>query len=103
MISGPYKSHKAINKTSVDKFHFKCDFIIGSIVNGVREPISFNVGLDKPPDHKINKEPRKKFFEKINKYVLSQIIFYLEDDDKPVDFNGENDILHLSISKNKNL
>ena len=50
----------------------------------------FCFALDKPPGHKIYKEPRIKFFKKINKFVLSHITFYLEDDDrKPFDFNGE--------------
>ena len=68
----------------------KCDCIQGSIVNGIREYILYSFALDKPPGHKIYKEPRVKLFKKINKSVLSHIRFYIEDDDhKPVDFNGE--------------
>ena len=38
---------------------------------------------------KFTKKPRIKLFKKINKSLLSHIIFYLEDEDhKPVDFNG---------------
>ena len=59
-------------------------------MNGVREPILFSFSLDKPPGHKIYKEPKVKLFEKINKSVLSHITFYLEDDDhKQVDFHNE--------------
>ena len=67
----------------------KCNFIQGSIVNGIREPILYSFALNSPPNHKIYKEPRIKLPKKINKSVLSHITFYFEDDDhKPVDFNN---------------
>ena len=90
MIAGSYKSEKPINLTSIDKVHLKGNCIDGSIVNGDREPISYLFVLSSPPGHKIYKEPKVKFFKKVNKSVLSHPTFYLEDDDhKPVDFNGE--------------
>ena len=88
LIAGSYKSDRPINITGIDKIHLKC--IQGSIVNGVREPILFSFALSSPPGHKIFEEPRVKLFKKVNKSVLSHIVFYLEDDDyKPVDFHGE--------------
>ena len=90
IIAGSYKSDKPINITGIDKIHLKCDCIQGSIVNGIREPILYSFALSSPPGHKIYKEPRVKLFKKINKSVLSHIMFYLEDDDhKPVDFHNE--------------
>ena len=90
LIAGSYKSDKPINITGIDKIHLKCDCIQGSIVNGIREPILYSFALSSPPGHKIYKEPRVKLFKKVNKSVLSHIIFYLEDDDhKAVDFNNE--------------
>ena len=87
---GSYKSDKPINITGTDKIHLKCDCIQGSIVNGIREPILYSFGLSSPPGYKMCNEPRVKFFTKINKSVLSQITFYIEDDDhKSVDFNNE--------------
>ena len=87
---GAYKSEKPINITRIDKSHSKCDCFNRSIVNGIREPIPFNTSLDKPPGHKIYKEPRIKVPKQINKSVLSHITFYLKDDDhNEVDFNGE--------------
>ena len=89
-IAGSYKSDRPINITGIDKIHLKADCILGSIVNGIREPILYSFALSSPPGHKIYKEPRVKLFKKINKPVLSHISFYFEDDDhKPVDFNGE--------------
>ena len=65
-------------------------FFEGSFVNGIREPILHGFALDQPPGHKIYKQPRVKLFKEVNESVLSLITFYLEDDDqKPVDFNGE--------------
>ena len=90
LIAGSYKSDKPINITGIDKIHLKCDCIQGSIVNGIREPILYSLTLSSPPGYKIYKEPRVKLLKKINKSVLSHIIFYFEDDEhKPVDFNGE--------------
>ena len=90
LIAGSYISDRPINITGIDKIHFKCDCIQGSIVNGVREPILYSFALSSPPGHKIYKEPRVKLFKIINKSVLSHITFYFEDDDyKTVDFHGE--------------
>ena len=85
-----YKSDRAINILGIDKKHLDCDYIKGSIVNGGRELFLYSFGLDQPPRHEIYKEPRIKLLKKINKYNLSHITFYLEDDDhKIVDFNKE--------------
>ena len=90
MIAGSYKSDKPINITGIDEVHLKCNCINGSIVIGVREPILYSFALSSPPGHKIYKEPRIKLFKKVNRSVLSHIIFYFEDDDyKFVDFNNE--------------
>ena len=90
LIAGSYRSEKPIKIKAIEKIHLKCDCIQGSIVNGIREHILYRFALDKPPDHKIKKEPRNKLFRKLIKPVLSHMMFYLEDDDhKPVDFNNE--------------
>ena len=90
MIAGSYKSDRPINITGIDEIHLKCDCIQDSIVNGFREPISYNFVLSSPPGHKIYKEPRIKLFKKISKSILSHITFYFEGNDyKPVDFNIE--------------
>ena len=77
-----YKSDKPVNITGIDKIHLKCDCMHGSIVNGTREPILYCFALSPPPSHKIFKEPRIKFFKKMNQPVLSYITFYLEKDDR---------------------
>ena len=90
ILPGNYKSDRPINITGIDKVHLKCDCIQGSIMNGIRQPISYSFALSSPPGYKRFKEPRVKLFKKINKSVLSHITFYFEDDDhKPVDFHNE--------------
>ena len=90
MITGSYKSDRPINITGIAKVHLKCDCINGSIVNVVREPILYSFALSSPPGHKIYKEPSIKLFKKVNISVLSNITFYLENDDhKPLDINNE--------------
>ena len=93
-IPGTYRIEKPnniINFTGIDKVHqLKSDCNIGSFINAVRELIIINLALVQPPGPKIYKKPRIKLFIKNNNTVLSQITFYLEDDDhKPVDFNEE--------------
>ena len=90
MIAGSYKSDRPVNITGIDKIRLKFNCIQGSIVNGNREPLLYSFVLSSPSGHKIYKKPRAKLFKKINKFVLSHITFYFEDDGhKPVDFNNE--------------
>ena len=103
VIPGKYRSKKPINVTGVDKIHLKCNYINGSIVYGVREPILYSFALTSPPGNKINKEPRFKLFKEINKSVLSLITFYIEDGDhKPVHFNREKTCFFANQVKYKN-
>ena len=83
-------SDEPVNITGVDKVHPKCFCINGSVVVGIRKPILYSFALDKPPGHKVHKEPGIKLFQKVNKSVLSHITFYIEEDEhRPLDFNGE--------------
>ena len=101
LIAESYKSDRPINITGIDKVHSKCDCMNGSIVNGIRKPISYSFALSSPPGHKIYKEPKVKHFKKVNKSVLSHITFYLEDDDyKAVDFNNETVSFTCQLIKN---
>ena len=62
----------------------------GRVVKGSRGPILYSVGLDKPPGHKIYKDPITKLFRKLNKSVFISYHNYLQDNDYiPVDFNGK--------------
>ena len=100
MIARSYKGDKLINITGIDKVHLKCDCINRSIVNGNREPILYLFALSSVPGHKIYKKPRIKLFKKINKYVLSHITFYLDDDDhNPVVFHKETIIFTCQLIK----
>ena len=62
--SGTYLSQKPTNITEIDEVHLNCDCIDGSVVNGVRERILFSLAIDKPPRHKMYKEPRIELFKK---------------------------------------
>ena len=62
--AGVYQSEKPTNINGIDKIHLKCDCIIGSIVNGVREPILFSFAVDKLTGHKIQKALIIKVLEK---------------------------------------
>ena len=78
----------------------KCDFIDGSIQNGLRQPILYSFVLDKPSGYKVFCEPETNHYKKINKSVLNTITFYLEDDNnEEVDFNGETLTFTLQMIK----
>ena len=99
-VPGVYTSDKILNLTTTNKIHLKCDFIDGSIQNGLRQPILFSFVLDKPSGYKIFCEPETIHYKKINKSVLNTITFYLEDDNnKEVDFNQETLTFTLQMNK----
>ena len=62
LIPASYRSHKPIKISGVDKVHVECDCIdgsvvVGSIVDGSRETISYSFGPSSPPSHKIHNVP----------------------------------------------
>ena len=99
-IPGVYTSKKILNSSSTNKIHLKCDFIDGSIQDGLRQSILFSFVLDKPSGYKVFCEPEIIHYKKINKSVLNTINFYLEDDNnKEVEFNGETLTFALQMIK----
>ena len=99
-IPGIYTSDKILNLNTTNKIHLKCDFIDGSIQNGLRQPILFTFVLDKPSGYKIFCEPETIHYKKLNKSVLNTNTFYLEDDiNEEVDFNGETLTFTLQMIK----
>ena len=50
-----------------NKIHLKCDFIVGSVVNALKQPILYSFVLDKPAGYKIFSEPETIHYTKINK------------------------------------
>ena len=64
---GTHISEKPVMITTTDKVHLKCDCVDGSIVNGIREQISFSFILSAPPGYKIIKEPNIILYKKKTK------------------------------------
>ena len=97
---GVYTSAKILNLSSINKIHLKCDFVDGSVLNGVRQSILFSFNSDEPSGYKVFFEPETVHHKKINKSVLSTISFYLEDDNnEEVNFNGEPLTFELQMIK----
>ena len=86
-----YISQKVVNLGSTNKIHLKSDYIDGSVVNGLRQPILYSFVLDKLPGYKVFSEPETIHYKKINKTVLNTITFYLE--------NDKNEIIDFLIKK----
>ena len=79
---GVYTSAKILNLSIISIFHLKRDVIVGSVVNGIREPILFSFILDKPLGYKVfSQNETVNFKKKPNKSVLNTIAFYLKDSD----------------------
>ena len=60
------------------KSNINCDFFVGSVLNGVRQPLLFRYVLDKLPGSKVFCQPETLDFENINKSVSNIITFVLE-------------------------
>ena len=54
---GVNASKKIIKMSTIDEIHLKCDFIEGSVVNGLRKPIFYGFVLDKHPRFKVFCQP----------------------------------------------
>ena len=44
-----YSSEKLLYLSTKDKIHLKCDVFVGSVVNGIQEPLLISLVLNKPP------------------------------------------------------
>ena len=66
-VPGTYKTKKPNKITGTDKIHLKCDYKKKQMSMVSEKLICF--ALEKPPVLEIYKEPRSKFFKKVNKSV----------------------------------
>ena len=98
---GVYTTDKNIlNLNTIDKIYFKSDCIDGSNQDGLRQPILFSFVLDKPSGYKVFCEPETIHYKKINKSVLKNLTFYLEDNtNAEVEFNRETLTFTLQMIK----
>ena len=97
---GVYVIDNVLNLNTIKKFHLKCDVIVGSIQDGVRQPILFSFVLDKPSGYKVFCQPETIHYKKIKKSVLNTLMFYLEDNNyEEVNFNGETLTFTLQMIK----
>ena len=88
--TGVYTSDKTSNMNTINKINLLSDFINGSKVDGIGQPIFFSFVLDKPSVFKKFSEKQTILYKNINKSVLTTITFYLENDNnEEVNFNGE--------------
>ena len=93
-------SQKIVNLSSTNKKHLKCDVFVGSVINGLRQPILYSFVLDKPAGYKEFCEPETILYKKVIKCVLNTITFYSEDDDiGEFKFNGETLTFTLQMIK----
>ena len=95
-----YPGDKILNLSTIDEIDLKCDVFDSSVVNRIREPILFSFTLDKPSWYKVFFQRQTIPYEKMNKFVLNTITFYLEDDNnKEVNFKGQTLTFTLQMTK----
>ena len=95
-----YTSEKISSLSNTNKSHLKCDVILGSVVNGLGQPILFSFVLDKPSGYKVFCEHKTIHYKKINKSVLNTETFYLEDNkNEEGNFIGETLTFTLQMIK----
>ena len=70
--AGTHKSEKPVMITTTHKVHLECDCVGGSIVNGIREQISFSFILSALPGYKIIKEPCIILYRKTKQNMVRQ-------------------------------
>ena len=96
-----YLSQKNINLSSTNKILLKCNVIVGSMLDGLRQPIIFALFYKNLEDIKCFANLNHLIIKKINKSVLNTITFYLEDGYKEeVKFKGETLTFTLQMVKN---
>ena len=96
-----YTSRKEINITTIDKVHMICNHVEGSRLNGDMSAIIFSFHIDVSPGYKIIKEPNPISYKRIPpRPSLETISFsFIDDDNKPVNFNGETITFALELRK----
>ena len=99
--SGTHTSENPVMVTTTNKVHLKCDCVDISIVNGIREQISYSFNSSAPHlGYKNKKEPTTVLYKLINKTRLDIVQFFLEDSNhNRVDFNGETLTFTIQIIK----
>ena len=86
--------------STTDKIHLKSNVTDGSLANGLRQPIIYNLKLDKLPGYKVFLQTDTIDYKKENQPVAKTITFYLEDDDnREFQFNANIDF-YFTISEN---
>ena len=94
---GVHTSDKILYLSLISEILLECTVIIGSVVNGKREPKLFSFVSNKPTGYTIFHQYGTALLKK-NKRVLITITFVLENDNhKEVDFNGETLTFELQL------
>ena len=76
--------------TKREKIFLNCDFIDGSVLNGVREPTLYTFTSDRPPSFRVCSDPETILYIKLKNFLLKEKSFSSEDDyRKIIHFNCE--------------
>ena len=57
-----YVDENILNLSTIDKIQLKCDVVVGSVVNGSRQPILYSFVSDKTAGYKV--------FVNLNKFII---------------------------------
>lgn len=96
----PFKSKGKININNINVIRVKCDIADGSYLNGKKSHSIHSFYPQAPPGYKIIEVPKNIIYFPVNKRILDFVsITFADQQDKPIDFNGEETTITCHIKK----
>jgi len=98
-----FLSTNKININNINVIRVKCNIANGSYLNGEKSHTIHSFYPEAPPGFKIIEVPRNIIYFPVNKRTLDVSITFADQNDKPIDFNGEETTITCHIKKDVNL
>ena len=102
-FSTPYVLFTSINKVNINNINVirvKCNIANGSYLNGEKSHTIHSFYPEAPPGYKIIEVPRNILYFPVNQRSLDEVsITFADQNDRPIDFNGEETTITCHIKK----
>jgi len=96
----PFLSTRKINVNNINVIRVQCNIANGSFLNGNKSHTIHSFYPQAPPGYKIIEVPKNILYFPVNKQILDTVtITFADQDNKPIDFNGEETTITCHIKK----
>ena len=96
----PFTSTNKVNINNVNVIRVKCNIANGSYLNGEKSHTIHSFYPEAPPGYKIIEVPRNILYFPVNQRSLDEVsITFADQNDRPIDFNGEETTITCHIKK----